>query len=124
MTRLSGAPGVGGTSTPHGESFLEVLRQRFAEIGVYFLDEPEAALLFQSCLGLVALLDLMRREGSQVVVAAHSPLLVALPGATLLELGDWGIRRVDRYDDLDVVVSWRWFLESPNRYLRHLFDDD
>ena len=104
----------------HGESFLAVLRHRFEDVGVYFLDEPEAALSFHSCLGLVSLLDTMRREGSQVIVATHSPLLVSLPGATLLELGDQGIRRVESYDDLALVDHWRSFLKSPGRYLRHL----
>lgn len=107
----------------HGESFLEVLRRRFADIGVYFLDEPEAALSFRSSLGLVALLDSLRAEGSQVVVATHSPLVVSLPGATLLELGEWGIRPVDRYDDLELVSSWRSYLDCPERYLRHLLTD-
>jgi predicted ATPase len=54
----------------HGESFLAVLRRGFAEIGVYFMDEPEVALSFRSTLGLVSLLDLMSREGSQVIVAS------------------------------------------------------
>ena len=107
----------------HGESFLAVLRHRFADRGVYFMDEPEAALSFRSCLGLVALLDQMRREGSQVIAATHSPLLASLPGATLLELGDGGITRVERYDDLEIVRSWRLFLEGPERYLRHLLSD-
>jgi len=106
----------------HGESFLAVLRVRFADVGVYFMDEPEAALSFRSCLGLVSLLDVLRREGSQVVVATHSPLLTALPGATLLEVGDHGIRRVERWEDLDLVDSWRSFLDAPPRFLRHLLD--
>jgi predicted ATPase len=106
----------------HGESFLAVLRLRFAEIGVYFMDEPEAALSFSSCLALVSLLDQMRREGSQVIVATHSPLLMSLPGATLLEVGDWGIRRIESYDEIELVRSWRAFLEAPGRYLRHLVD--
>lgn len=80
----------------HGESFLAVLRHRFADIGVYFMDEPEAALSFRSCLGLLALLDVMRREGSQVVVATHSPLLASLPDSTLLELGDWHLLDCER----------------------------
>ena len=105
----------------HGESFLAVLRHRFTDVGVYFLDEPEAALSFRSCLGLVSLLDLMRREGSQVVCATHSPLLVSLPGATLLEAGEWGLREA-AYDDLDLVRSWREFLDAPGRWLRHLVD--
>jgi predicted ATPase len=107
----------------HGESFLAVLRRRFAEIGVYFMDEPEAALSFRSTLGLVSLLDQMSREGSQVIVSTHSPVLVSLPGATLLELGDRGIRRVGSYDDLEVLQNWRSFLEAPPRYLRHLLSD-
>ncbi|HEV7686976.1 MAG TPA: ATP-binding cassette domain-containing protein [Acidimicrobiia bacterium] len=107
----------------HGESFLEVLRRRFTDIGVYFLDEPEAALSFRSSLGLVALLDTLRAEGSQVVVATHSPLVASLPGTTLLELGEWGIRPVARYDDLDLVVNWRSYLDSPDRFLRHLLTD-
>jgi predicted ATPase len=107
----------------HGESFLTVLRHRFADVGVYFLDEPEAALSFHSCLGLVALLDTMCLEGSQVVVATHSPLLASLPEATLLELGDWGLREVEGYDDLELVRSWRGFLDAPPRYLRYLLED-
>lgn len=106
----------------HGESFLAVLRHRFDEQGVYFLDEPEAALSFHSCLGLVALLDTMRREGSQVLVATHSPLLVTLPGATLLEFDDAGFRRVDGFENLNLIKQWRAFLREPNRYLRHLLD--
>lgn len=104
----------------HGESFLAVLKHRFEDVGVYFLDEPEAALSFQSCLGLVSLLDTMRREGSQVIVATHSPILVSLPGATLLELGEDGIKKVDSYDDLALVQNWRQFMKAPERYLRHL----
>ena len=106
----------------HAESFLAVLRQRFGDVGVYFMDEPEAALSFHSCLGLVALLGMMAEEGSQVVVATHSPLLISLPGATLLEVGEWGIRRLEGYDDADIVQSWRAFMGDPDLYLRHLLD--
>lgn len=104
----------------HGESFLAVLRHRFDEQGVYFMDEPEAALSFQSCLSLLALLDAMRREGSQVLVATHSPLLVTLPGATLIELDDTGFRTVNGFENLALVQQWRSFLADPKRYYRHL----
>jgi predicted ATPase len=109
-------------SQSHGESFLAVLRHRFADIGVYFMDEPEAALSFHSCLGLVALLGQMRDEGSQVIVATHSPLLISLPGATLLEVGEWGMRELADYDQADIVQSWRAFLREPGLYLRHLLE--
>ena len=116
--------GGGLQQRSHGESFLAVLAQRFNDVGVYFLDEPEAALSFQSSLGLLSLLDTMRREGSQVLVSTHSPLLVTLPGATLLELGEHGIRRVESHDELGLVRDWRQFLEAPERYLRHLLDPE
>lgn len=106
----------------HGESFLTVLRYRFSDPGVYFMDEPESALSFQSCLSLVRLLDLMRSEGSQVIVSTHSPLLVTLPDAHLFELGAWGMRQVDSYQDLELVEQWKDFLEAPERFLRHLLD--
>lgn len=107
----------------HGESFLAVLRHRFAEKGVYFLDEPEAALSFQSSLALLIVLDMLRQEGSQAIVATHSPLIAALPGAATYELGDWGIRPVD-WAELDVVHNWRDFLNAPGRWLRHLMADE
>jgi predicted ATPase len=107
----------------HGESFLAVLRHRFADRGVYFLDEPESALSFQSSLALVVTLDALREEGSQAIVATHSPLIAALPGATIIELGEWGMRRV-AWDELELVNSWRDFLTAPQRWLRHLLPAD
>jgi len=108
----------------HGESFLDVLRQRFQDVGVYFLDEPEAALSFQSSLALLVLLDTMRQEGSQVIMATHSPVLASMPGATILELGEDGIRVVQEPGDLALIQHWRSFLDSPERYLRHLLPND
>jgi predicted ATPase len=113
--------GVDLQARSHGESFLEVLRQRFTDVGVYFLDEPESALSFQSSLALVALLAVLASEGSQVVCATHSPLLCSLPGATVLEVGEHGIRPA-QWEELDLVRHWRGFLEAPGRYLRHLTD--
>jgi predicted ATPase len=105
----------------HGESFLAVLRERFAGFGFFLMDEPESALSFTSCLGLVALLDDLRREGGQVVVATHSPILAAMPGATLIEVGTHGLRQTS-YDELDLVRDWRGFLDDPSRFLRHLLE--
>lgn len=103
----------------HGETFLEVLRQRFTEPGVFLIDEPEAALSFTGCLGLVALLGELAAGGSQVLVATHSPLVAAVPDATIWELDDEG-RHAVAWEDAAVVRSWRAFLELPERYLRHL----
>lgn len=109
-------------ASSHGEGFLWVLKTHFWQQGVYFLDEPEAALSFSGCLALLSLLNTMRAEGSQVILATHSPLIAALPGATVIELGDWGWRE-SPWQELEMVQRWRDFLEAPERFFRHLFDD-
>jgi predicted ATPase len=105
----------------HGESFLEVLRTRFDAPGFYCLDEPEAALSFSSTLGLVAALGDVVASGGQVLCATHSPVLAAMPGATILEVGPWGLRRTT-WEELELVQHWRAYLEAPARYRRHVLD--
>lgn len=106
----------------HGESFLAVLEHRFDSPGFYCLDEPEAALSFSSTLGLIAVLHRIVEEGGQVLCATHSPVLAAMPGALILEVGDWGLRRTT-WEDLELVQHWKRYLEAPGRYLRHVLDD-
>ena len=118
--------GVGGPdlhAMSHGESFLEVLRTRFDAPGFYCLDEPEAALSFQSSLTLLRTLHDLVADGGQVVCATHSPLVASLPGARILETGTWGLRETS-WHDLELVKHWRGYLEAPQRYLRHVLADD
>ena len=85
-------------------------------------NEPAGELterLFTSTLQLLSRLDALRADGAQVVVATHSPLLTALPGATILELGEQGIRKTT-WDELEIVAHWRRFLDRPDAYLRAL----
>lgn len=107
----------------HGEGFLRVLQGMTAEPGLYILDEPESALSFDSCLALLTIMSDMREAGSQILLATHSPILAAVPGARIYELNDDGLSPVD-YNDTQLVQSWRAFLEAPERYLRHLFPSD
>ena len=86
----------------HGEGFLDLLMRKFSGYGFYLMDEPEAPLSFTSTLSLLARLDALRSSGAQVVVATHSPVLTALPGATILELDEHGIRRA-AWGDLEIV---------------------
>lgn len=53
------------------------------------------------------------------MLSTHSPVLAAFPGAEIHEVGEWGLRRTE-WRDLDLVRNERAFLESPERYLRHL----
>jgi predicted ATPase len=104
----------------HGEAFLGYLESRVTERGLFLLDEPEAALSFTSCLRLLSLLATVADAGSQVVLATHSPVLAAFPGAAVLEFGDHGIRAAN-WEDLELVSHWRAFLSRPEGYLRYLF---
>jgi predicted ATPase len=103
----------------HGEGFLEILRTRVNQVGFYLMDEPDAPLSFTASLGLVALLDDLIKAGSQAIVATHSPIIAAAPGASILELGDWGIRPA-QWDELHLVGAYRRFLDDPASYFRHL----
>lgn len=114
------AYGGSGHERSHGESFLALLRHRFFPRGLYLLDEPEAALSVTGALAVLARMTDLTARGSQFVVATHSPVLLALPGATILEIGDDGaIRRVG-YDEALPVVLTRGFLADPDAFLRHL----
>jgi len=107
----------------HGQGFLEILRTRVNQRGFYLMDEPDSPLSFVASLALVALLHDLAQEDSQVVVATHSPVVAAVPGAHVLELGDWGIRPA-RWGELEIVHSWRDFLNDPTQFLRYLLADD
>lgn len=121
-------PKTSGPSEPrfhemsHGESFLEMLANRFDSPGFYVLDEPESALSFTGSLALVALLTSIAEDGrSQAVVATHSPIVAATPGAQILQVSAAGLRP-RRWQDLELVQSWSAFLNDPELFLRHLRD--
>jgi len=107
----------------HGEAFLAVFQNRF-EDGLYLLDEPEAALSPQRQLAFLGILhELTRKGAAQFMIATHSPILLAFPGATILSFDEDGINPI-AYQDTDHYRITRGFLEAPERYFRHLFDDD
>lgn len=126
-----GPPGLldsyGGRSPherSHGESFLDLATHRFGPDGLYLLDEPEAALSVRGCMALLARFDDLVAAGSQLVVATHSPILLALPGATIYEIDADGTIGPVGYDEALPVRMTRDFLTAPDRYLRHLLADD
>jgi predicted ATPase len=103
----------------HGQSFLKLFRNRFVPGGLYLLDEPEAPLSPQSQLALLAMIREMISEDAQFIVATHSPILLAFPGATIYSFDEVPVRQVP-YETLEHVALTRDFLRDPDRFLRLL----
>jgi predicted ATPase len=111
--------GEGLDTRSHGQQFLDFFQNRFVPGGLYLLDEPEAPLSPMRQLGLLALLKKMIENESQFIIATHSPILMAFPGATILSFDQIPVRPVT-YEDLEHVTITRDFLNNPDSFLRHL----
>jgi len=105
----------------HGESFIDLMTHRFGGRGLYVLDEPEAALSVKGRLTVLRRMHELVDEGSQFIIATHSPILLAAPNAQILEITDGEIDEVP-YDAAEPVTLTRNFLGEPDRFLRHLLD--
>jgi predicted ATPase len=116
------AYGDGLDANSHGEGFFKLFQSRFTGEGVYLLDEPEAPLSPNRQLAFLVMLKDMIGRGGQFIIATHSPILLAYPNATILSFDNAQIQPV-HYEDLEHVTVTRNFLNNPQAYLRHLFDD-
>lgn len=107
----------------HGESFLELFSSRVHPRGLYLLDEPEAPLSPKRQLELLRLIVRAAGDGAQLVIATHSPILLACPGARIWSFDEAPIRTV-AYADLEHVTVMRTFLEDPAWYVRRLEEEE
>jgi predicted ATPase len=105
----------------HGESFLALMLERFGGQGVYILDEPEAALSPQRQLAVLSRIHDLVLDGSQFIVATHSPILMAYPDACIYRCDKDGLTQV-AYHDTDHFKVTRDFLANPERMLRVLME--
>ncbi len=101
----------------HGEGFLSFFGARLAPNGLYLLDEPEGALSFSNQLGLLALIDRAIGMDCQVIMATHSPVLCAFPGAQLLSVEDGQITDTP-YEQLESIRFLKYFLANRNGVMR------
>lgn len=106
----------------HGESFLAIMENRFGGNGLYVLDEPEAALSPMRQMRLIALMDRLVRKNSQFIISTHSPILMAYPGAEILELSEEGVRSVS-YKETEHYQTTLRFLQNPEKMLGYLLKD-
>lgn len=111
--------GSGLENRSHGEQFLDFFQARFVPGGLYLLDEPEAPLSPMRQLGLLALIREMLAQNAQFLIATHSPILMAFPGAQILSF-DEHPPKVVSYEDLEHVKITRDFLNNPETFLRFL----
>jgi predicted ATPase len=115
------AYGDGLDSHSHGEAFIELFRARFTGPGLYLIDEPEAPLSPTRQLGLITLVKHMLDQQAQLIIATHSPILLAYPDAAILSF-DTGRIVPAEYESLDHVQTTRGFLNNPQAYLKHLLE--
>ena len=115
--------GVSLHDQSHGESFLALVEHRFGGNGLYLLDEPEAALSPTRMMSLLVLIRNLVKKHSQFIIATHSPILMAYPGACIYQLSEDGIQQV-AYRDTEHYQLTRRFLEAPERMIELLFREE
>ena len=112
--RESGELGPDFLSHSHGEGFMRFFDERCQRPGIFFFDEPERALSMSRQFEFLKLLKRMQDAGnSQVIMATHSPILMALPDARLLRLEKYGLRPVT-LEDTDHYRMMREFILDPH----------
>ena len=118
---LSRMYGENPDARSHGETFIHLLQARLRPDGLYFLDEPETPLSPSRVLALMMLIEAFVAKGSQFVIATHSPILLALPDATILQAQN-GHLVPAAWNDLEHVRVTCAFLNDPDSVLRRLRD--
>lgn len=103
----------------HGESFFSLMMNRFSGGGFYVLDEPEAALSPSRQLAMIVRLHELVEANSQFIIATHSPILMAYPGAKIYQIGEAGLELTD-YKNTEHFLVARAFLNNPTSHLAHL----
>ena len=109
-------------SCSHGESFLSFM-QSFRDVGFFLLDEPEAALSVQRQLALLIQLTTMATEGSQFLIATHSPILLGVPDAQILSFDDGRVEEIT-YEQTASYQITEMFINNRDYMLDKLLRED
>src|ERR1700755_1566485 len=104
-------------SHSHGEGFMRFFEERCQRQGIFIFDEPESALSPARQMEFLKLLRRMEESRiCQVIMATHSPMLMAYPGARLLRLSKYGLEPVT-VRDTDHYKVMREFCDDPARFV-------
>nr|WP_040450154.1 AAA family ATPase [Hoeflea phototrophica] len=119
-----GKPPPDFLSWSHGEGFVRFFEERMSRQGIYFMDEPESALSPKRQLELLRILNtIQERANAQVIMATHSPILMALPNARLLEITRHGIAETN-YRDTQHFKLYRSFTSDPEQFIADAISED
>jgi predicted ATPase len=117
-----GGPPPDFLSHSHGEGFLRFFEERCERQGIYIFDEPESALSPNRQIEFLKLLRRMEQSRiCQVIMATHSPLLMAMPGASLLRLTRYGIEptKLEKTDHFRIM---REFCADPDFFIQAMLE--
>lgn len=103
----------------HGESFLATAQENFRPGGLYLLDEPEAALSPQRQMTMLMEIYECAKQGSQFIIATHSPVLLAMPDAVILSFDGEQIHPC-QYEDTESYRITEMFINNREQILNYL----
>lgn len=104
----------------HGESFLNLMNNRFRGNGLYILDEPEAALSSERQLSFLFRLHELVKDNSQFIIATHSPIILSYPFSTIYSIEDIGLVK-KKYEETNQYQFMKMFISDYKRILYKLF---
>ncbi|VBB04872.1 atpase aaa-type core [Lucifera butyrica] len=105
----------------HGEAFFATLMNKFRGKGFYLLDEPEAALSPMRQMAILSRIHELVENESQFIIATHSPIIMAYPGAKILQLSDNGIEAIE-YEDTEHYRITKQFINNRESILKVLME--
>lgn len=105
----------------HGESFWALFQHRFSGNGFYLLDEPESALSVERQMAMLVRMRELILNNSQFIIATHSPLLLAYPGALIYEFGPQGIQQRS-YQQTLLYQQYSTFFKDPALIVKQLLN--
>jgi predicted ATPase len=106
----------------HGESFFALFMHRFGGRGLYLLDEPEAALSPMRQMTFITRMHWLVKARCQFIIATHSPIIMAYPDASIIQLTEDGLSEV-QYEDTEHHFITRQFLNRREQMLKVLMDE-
>ncbi len=126
MNELNYLEGYGGNihARSHGEAFIKLLTHKFKGEGLYLMDEPEAALSpTMQLVALSAIHELCQNNYSQMIIATHSPILLAYPHAKIYQFSDTGICQIS-YEQTEHFQVTKDFLNNYPKKIQQIINDD